>query len=78
MMNRTLDNRLRKVEARRQPSLPMRGTVIIAGSAEAAERIRAESEAAGTHRPGWPLILITSAGWQDAPPGSRGAPTCTP
>lgn len=78
MMNRTLDNRLRKVEARRQPSLPMRGTVIIAGSAEAAERIQAERVAAGTHGLGWPLILITSAGWQDAPPGSCGASACTP
>lgn len=61
MSTRNLAARLRKVETERRPSLPLQGTVIVAVSAAEADRIRAEREAAGTHRPGWPLIVVTSS-----------------
>jgi len=65
MTNRTLETRVRRIEAQRRPATPMQATVIMAATKEEAARIRAEHEAAGTYRPDWPLVVVISEAFQD-------------
>lgn len=60
-----LETRLRRLEARHRPALPQAATCILASSAATAAGQLAERIAAGTHREGWPLLVITSPGFQE-------------
>ncbi len=64
MLNR-LEARLRRIERRHRPALPQVATCIRAVDAADAEHQLAGKIEAGTHRLGWPLLVITSAVFQE-------------
>jgi hypothetical protein len=59
MISTTLERRLRRIEEQRSPAAPLQGTAILVSRIEEAAPLIAEKEAAGTYKPGWPLIIIT-------------------
>ncbi|KQQ44616.1 hypothetical protein ASF58_20815 [Methylobacterium sp. Leaf125] len=61
----TLETRLRRLEAWYRPALPQVATCIMASSHESAADQIAQQIATGAHREGWPLLVITSPGFQD-------------
>ena len=58
-MSRDLERRLRRLEERQAPTMPMRALTITATDAEDAARQIAEATASGRHRPGWPVMILT-------------------
>lgn len=63
-MSATLATRLRRLEVRRRPALPQAATCILASDRDATDQI-SQRIAAGTHQEGWPLLVITSPGFQE-------------
>ena len=59
MISSILERRLRRIETQRNPIVPLRATAILVSKIEDAAPLIAEREAAGTYRPGWPLIILT-------------------
>ena len=59
MISTTLERRLRRIETQRTPSVPLQGTAILVNRIEEAPPLIAEREAAGTYKPGWPLLILT-------------------
>ncbi|GJD97352.1 hypothetical protein OCOJLMKI_4581 [Methylobacterium iners] len=60
----TLQNRVRRIEGQRRPALPPAATFVLASNPAAAAQKVAERTSAGTHQPGWPLLVITSPTFQ--------------
>jgi len=67
-MSATLATRLRRLEVRRRPALPQAATCILASDRDAAADQISQRIAAGTHQEGWPLLVITSPGFQEPRP----------
>lgn len=63
-MRGTIETRLRRLEARR-PALPQAATCIMASSRESPADQIVQQIAIGAHQEGWPLLVITSPGFQD-------------
>ncbi|TXM66986.1 hypothetical protein FV226_22715 [Methylobacterium sp. WL12] len=54
-----MERRLLRLEAKHAPSTPLQAVVIMARDAEDAALQLAEAVAAGRHRHGWPVIVLT-------------------
>lgn len=64
---RSVEARLRRLEARR-PALPQPATCITASSRESGMDQIVQQIARGAHQEGWPLLVITSPGFQEPCP----------
>ena len=58
-MSANIEARLKRLETIRKPSVPLRGTAIMAYDEADAAHQQAQVLAEGRYRPGWPLLVLT-------------------
>lgn len=58
-MNTIVERRLRRLEERRSPSMPMQALIVMARDTEDATRQLADAVASGKHQLGWPTMIVT-------------------
>ena len=67
MISTSLERRLRRIETQRSATA-IQITIILAGTEEDAAQQIAEREAAGTYKPGQPLMILTGRPTEGAQP----------